>query len=312
MTLTIAWVRRVKETSELVIASDSRLRGYGAMDQTQKIFPLQRGDCALAFCGDAGVAYPFFVQAASALNNFIRTRTRADDVHETSVMLGNVLNNLVSSWDASNGDKKTFLKDTRIMFAGWSWRRSIFQIGFFKYIDRKFTYIQATQRLSHPWRERQRSLVVLGDYRPEYMRALAEILAARYPDMNRWLPRIVDFQYEPLEALTLILNDPTTPAERNLIGGVAQAVKVYSHSNVLPIVIRSSSNDHYLFGRKLFPWEKTEYPIADCGSGRTRMFYPMSSIPLPSDVRDREVPDPRATGFRQLIRFLTSRGSNPP
>ena len=84
MRLTIAWVRRVKETSELVIASDSRLRSYGAMDQTQKIFPL-RGDCALAFCGDADVAYPFFVQAASALNNFIRTRTRADDVHETSV-----------------------------------------------------------------------------------------------------------------------------------------------------------------------------------------------------------------------------------
>ena len=84
MTLTIAWVRRVKDTAELVVASDSRLRSYGAMDQCQKIFPLQRGDSCLAFCGDATVAYPFFVQAASGLNGFIRSRTRADDIHEAA------------------------------------------------------------------------------------------------------------------------------------------------------------------------------------------------------------------------------------
>ena len=75
MTITLAWVRNNKDTTELLVASDSRLRSRGAIDQAQKIFRLDRGDCCLGFCGDAQVAYPLFVQVGSALNNYIRTRT---------------------------------------------------------------------------------------------------------------------------------------------------------------------------------------------------------------------------------------------
>lgn len=84
MTITVAWTRKNKNTSELLVASDSRLRSRGAIDQAQKIFRLERGDCCLGFCGDAQIAYPLFVQVGSALNNFIKTRTRAEDVTDLS------------------------------------------------------------------------------------------------------------------------------------------------------------------------------------------------------------------------------------
>ena len=312
MTITIAWVRRSRDTSELVIAADSRLRSYGAMDQSQKIFPLQRGDCALAFCGDATVAYPFFVQAASALNGFIRTRTRADDIHATSVALGRVLNNLVASWDASDIEKQDQLRHTRVLFSGWSWRLNKFQIGFFKYIQGAFRYLQATENLPKPWCERQPSLIVLGDYRPDFMKTLGEILTSVHGSTAKWSKTEIDLDYEPLEALNDLLHQKTTLELRPFIGGAPQAVKLYSHSNVLPLVVRTSPNDHFLFGRKLFEWEKTEYPIADVSGGRTTFLYPMSAIPRPAEIGLARQEATGTTTIRNLIRFFVSRGAPTP
>src|SRR5690606_7751415 len=135
MTITIAWVRRNKDTSELIVASDSRLRSRGAMDQAQKIFKLERGDCCLGFSGDAQIAYPLFVQVSSALNNFIRTRTRAKDVVDVAENIEKIINNIVESWDLSKKEKEEELSSTNILFAGWSWKCKRFDIGSFEYQD---------------------------------------------------------------------------------------------------------------------------------------------------------------------------------
>jgi hypothetical protein len=284
MTITIAWVRRVNKTAELVVASDSRLRSYGAMDQCQKIFPLQRGDSALAFCGDAGVAYPFFVQAASALNGWTKTRTRADDIYQTAGDLERILNNLIDSWDAPISYKSECLADTRILFCGWSWSKAFFVIGFFKFIQGKFAYLQATERLSKPWREKRPSLIVLGDYRPEYMRSLSTILHSRHPGTSRWLTNAIDLDFEPLEALHHLLGAASIAGTMPLIGGAPQLIKIYSHSNVLPITVRTSLTDHFIFGRKLASWEKTEHPIANLTKSPPSFLYPLSWVPKPSEL----------------------------
>jgi hypothetical protein len=302
MTLTVAWVRRVKRTNELVIISDSRLRSRGAMDQAQKIIPLQRGDCALAFCGDTGVAYPFFIQASSVLNNFIRTRTRGSDVAEVRHLLGRVLNNIIQSWDLKPDEKRDELKDTRILFAGWSWRDQEFKIGFFRFIDKEFIYQETTNPITKPWRERKPSLVVIGDYIEEYMRILGRIVGINNPTTNRWSTKEIDLQYEPLEALNELLNDTQDSFDYPKIGGRPQAVKVYPFSSTLPIVVRCKHNEHYLFGRKLFEWEKTEHPIAVISPGKTKFIYPMSSIPVPAEIGNPVNP------IRAFIRLVTSRG----
>jgi hypothetical protein len=151
MTITIAWLRRRKQTTELVIASDSRLRSYGHMDQAQKLFILARGDCCLAFCGDAQVAYPLFIQVATALDNFGKTRTRASDTIDIRPNIRDILNNLIDSWDATLDEKRQQLADTKILFGGWSWRLKRFDVGCFQFKKDSFSFhhlkTRALQRL---------------------------------------------------------------------------------------------------------------------------------------------------------------------
>ena len=52
MTLTVAWERTTPTGSELVFASDSRLRLGGTWDASPKIFGLPRTDALMAFAGD--------------------------------------------------------------------------------------------------------------------------------------------------------------------------------------------------------------------------------------------------------------------
>ena len=172
MTITIAWVRQNKNTSELLVASHSRLRAYGAIDQAQKLFRLERGDCCLGFCGNAQVAYPLFVQVGTTLNNFVRTRTRAEDITDITDTIGRVLNNLIGSWDLPEADKADQLTSTRILFSGWSWKHRRFDIGFFMADGCTFNFHHRKMRISHPWHENRRSLVFIGDYEREYRSAL--------------------------------------------------------------------------------------------------------------------------------------------
>ena len=175
MTISISWVRRNKNAIELIIASDSRLRSRGALDQAQKIIRLQRGDCCLAFCGDAQVAYPVFVQVGSAIDNHVRTRSRATDVTDMTALIEAILNNLVASWDLTDEEKRDELLTTRILFAGWSWKYQRFEIGFFLYRNREFAFHHRVAKLPHPWGENSRSLVFIGDYYRDYLDALERV-----------------------------------------------------------------------------------------------------------------------------------------
>lgn len=270
------------------MASDSRLRSRGAINQAQKLFRMDRGDCCLGFCGDAQVAYPLVVQVGSALNNFIKTRTRAADVTMVSNMIGQLLNNLVSSWDLPRSDKVGELKTTQIMLAGWSWRFRRFEIGLFKPQDGVFKFHRVKSKMVHPWREHEPSMVFIGDHKKEYMAALTTVLERRHGKQRKasQTKKLVDFDYEPIEALALMLAEGPQREDMTEIGGAPQLLKIYPYANDLPIVIRSHDGDHYLLGRKLFSWEKTSYPVLDLTYDNPRLFYPMAAIPLPSRLSD--------------------------
>lgn len=288
MTITVAWIRQNKNTTELLFASDSRLRSYGAMDQSQKLFRLERGDCCLGFSGDTHIAYPLFMQASSALNNFIRTRTRAADVTDVAANIGQVLNNLAASWDLPAKEKKAELAGSNIVFGGWSWKHKRFDIGVFRHNGKEFAFDHRRTRIGFPWRENARSLVFVGDYEKEFKQELAALLETRHGKQTR--DKFFDFDYEPLEALNSFLMKVSKSKDHPLIGGAPQLVKVYSYGNSLPIVIRRSKKEHYLLGRKLFAWEKTEYPILDLTKNTPEFIYPMSDIPLPENCAAPQVP----------------------
>jgi len=200
------------------------------------------------------------------------------------------------------------LKDTRILFAGWSWKQQKFVTGFYVFFDGLFHYQTVNSRLGRPWRERHASLIVIGDYIEDYMRKLNDIISLTNTPARPWGRTDIDLQYEPLEALAALLEESRDLDTRPSIGGAPQMLKLYSYSSTLPTVIRSPDGEHFLFGRRLFPWEKTELPIAIVRPGKTQFEYPMAHIPLPIDVTTDGTPKPIRKIFSQLIRFFTSRG----
>nr|WP_312165685.1 hypothetical protein [Brevundimonas diminuta] len=289
MTISLAWVRRNKDAVELVVASDSRLRSRGALNQAQKIIRLERGDCALSFCGDAQVAYPLFMQAGSTLNNFIKTRSRATDLNVLSHIFSELLNALVGSWDLAANEKAEELESTRIVLTGWSARSQEFRLGLFEYENGEFVFKRARTKIPHPWYEKERSFLFVGDYERQYLDELAAVLAEKHGvSERRDEKRFVDLEYEPLVALQRLLARTGAEHEFSAIGGAPQMLKIYPFSQSLPFVVRTAPDAHYLFGRKLFEWEKTEYPVIDLTGEQLRFLYPMSEIPLPADLQDGE------------------------
>lgn len=257
MTITIAWLRRKKATVELVVASDSRLRSRGALDQAQKLFRLDRGDCCLAFCGDAQIAYPLFIQVGTTLNNFIKTRTRAEDITRLSGLVGQVLNNLIGSWDITVKEKAVELAGTRVLLAGWSWENKRFDIGYFAYEKDGFRFHHQRAKKQHPWHENERSLVFMGNYEAAYMQELKDVLAKRHPAGKDVSDKVmVDFDYEPIEALHSLLTKSRSSKDFLAIGGAVQMIKVYPYGNSLPFAIRmaqrpiSCSGASYSSGRR--------------------------------------------------------------
>ena len=259
------------------------------MDQAQKLYQLQRGDCCLSFCGDAGIAYPLFVQVSVALDNHMRTNSRALDVTSLTDRIEKMLNNMISAWKLPIAEKTADLAGTTILFAGWSWRFERHHIGLFKLEhNNRFHFHREGIKLPHPWRAGTKSdLFFIGDYKTEYLGKLAGILQRRYPTQS---PRrnekiLVQWDYEPVEALQALLREPD-PGDCRAIGGAPQVVKIYPFSRTSPIVVRTGKGQHFLLGRRLFSWETTEYPILDISTARkAQVLYPKKSIPSPDRVR---------------------------
>ena len=268
---------------ELIVASDSRLRSRGAIDQCQKLLLLTRGDCFLSFCGDTQITYPLFLQVGSTLNNFIKTRTRATDVFDVANKIAGVINALVSSWDLPKADRNKELQETRVLFGGWSWRAQKFDIGVFSFTDGRCEYRRSKFRVGHPWYERHRSLVFIGDYEAEFRAALTALLEKRFATHKSLHRRYVDFDYEPVEALNELLKS-SKASGLPLIGGAPQLAKIYPYGNSLPLVTKTSDNEFFLYGRKLFSWEKSELPILDLTKSTPKPLYPMAHIPSLSGV----------------------------
>ena len=77
MTLCVGWIRKMKETEEICLASDSMFAGGGSrLPIAPKLFPILRGDCAIACAGNTGYTMPLVehINHAVEINGPIRDR----------------------------------------------------------------------------------------------------------------------------------------------------------------------------------------------------------------------------------------------
>jgi hypothetical protein len=212
-----------------------------------------------------------FVQVSVALDNHLRTSSRALDVTSLTGFIEKMLNNMIDAWKLPAAEKADDLAGTNILFVGWSWRYARAHIGIFKLeANGRFKFHRAGVKLPHPWRAGSKAdLFFLGDYKAEYFEKLKAILQRRFPaPPTKQNGKIVlQWDYEPVEALQALLRQPDIGNAR-AIGGAPQVVKIYPFARTLPLVVRTGRSDHFLLGRRLFSWEVTEYPILDLSTRR--------------------------------------------
>jgi len=255
VTISVAWVRKINRTEELVFASDSRLSFGGLWDCCPKILPFPRDDAAISFAGDTHYAYPVMLQAMAAISQHPRSLNRAQDIIDLKGHLLKVLNDMTSSvHDLPKIEGVDHSPKTDFLLGGWSWKKAAFTIWHIHFDGRRklFAYRPASR-----WTgiAQSKTFAFIGDYKNEYRERLVSLLRSK-----RKLDR-GGFDMEPLE----VLRDMLRAAEFGNIGGLPQVLKVYKFASCRPYAVtwpdRQDGGRVTLLGRPLLSYEKTSYPL---------------------------------------------------
>lgn len=249
MTLSVAWTRWAGKHEELVFASDSRLRGFGAWDANPKIFQLARTDCAISFSGDTHFSYPLINQVQTFVTAYPKSQSRFQDLVHFKGHLINMVNYMLTH----KSDEE--VPDLHFLFGGYSWDRRKFVLWriFFDPNIGSFTSSQVRK-----WNgiKTHRIVAVIGNYPHEFIARLREMLKGRQKLVRGY------FDMEPFE----VLRDMIRGNDFELIGGPPQLVKVYEHLNRTPISVKWRIGDNLvtaLLGRPLQDYESSNYPVID-------------------------------------------------
>jgi hypothetical protein len=276
MTLSIAWIRKIKDCEELIVASDSRLSGARDINCCQKILPLPRSDSFVCFAGESHFAYPLVQQMFSAINVYERGRDRSLDICDLRGHVLKVFNKLLEAVDSSFQDMKTPDKDTEFLFGGYSWINKTFEIWKLHYDAgiKSFTFHPA-----HHWANKEARVMFAGDMAPEANKRLINLIRERYGVTPQGSERF-SFNWEPFEVLRDLLREgPTTEAtsgKKLSVGGPPQVLKVYQHMNCKMIGVywpKRSGGNITIGGRSLLDYEKPDCWILDPDSLSTSHLY---------------------------------------
>lgn len=257
MTLCVSWIRRTSRTKELILASDSLLNGGGDFTEAPKIFPLKRGDCAIACAGDTAYSFPIVTHIVQSIDLNVKNRTRAQDFTDLVHYFEELMNSCLSSVVNPVADKNKG-PDFQMLFAGYSAKLKDFKMVVYQY-DKK----QRIMKRSTEHTLKKNKVVVIGDkgvvkkgevnlvslYRRELFQKLEEdgIKDKGFIDM------------QPLEVLTQFINN----SNYRTVGGHPQMLKICDFMSVLPYGLMDNDNPEniYYMGRKLMNYETFPYPI---------------------------------------------------
>jgi hypothetical protein len=255
VTLSIAWVRSVGGTEELIVATDSRLRFGCAWDCCPKIIELPRSDCLLCFAGGTAYAYPLMLQAENSLGLHPKSRTRAFDLNETRAYVLEVFNAMTELIGDPPQGADLEPPDAAFLLGGFDWRSQEFLLWVLYYDEARgqFDFHRAQF-----WEgiEGRRKILFLGDETDQAKLRLLEILADR-GKLDKG-----GFDFEPFEVLRDMIREEVSP----YIGGPPQMAKVYKHLNVLRMGVywpTREANTIAVNGRPLLGYEKPHVPIID-------------------------------------------------
>lgn len=252
MTLSTAWIRKVGDTKELVVATDSRLRFGCAWDCCPKIFTLPRNDSVICFAGDTMHAYPIMLQIKNAIEMYPKLSSRALDLTEARGHFIRLITKMrLYIHDLPSNLRRPEAPDTFFILAGYSWAENDFKIWIIKYDKFTNQFIHETPRTIMG-----NLIAVTGDDAKEVRKRIHNLMKDKGKKKGDGM------DMEPFE----ILRDKIREESHVAIGGPPQIAKIYSHMNVMPLGVfwpTKKSKQITFLGRPLLNYEMVPFPILD-------------------------------------------------
>ena len=253
MSLCIGWIRKVKDSEEIVLISDSCFSGGHRFMAAPKLFTVKRGDFALACAGSTTYSFAVIehIRQAMDCNELINHRTYdlADMIHYVVDITNETLCH----------EKEKILYDEtdfKMILGGYSWKfkRPMLRIIEYSPQDKRF-FAHDVQSL------KLSPIAIIGD---------TDAVAKAYPAIYRRLDEdgVEDggnWDMQPLSVLLDYIKDPAYTT----IGGAPQMVKVYPYLHSEPWGITDGvENRVYFYGRKLLKYEVFSHLIYNINTGK--------------------------------------------
>lgn len=280
MTLCIAWVRMANESEEIVMAADSCFSGGQRFLAAPKLFPMRRGDCAIACAGMSQYSFPVVEHIFRAFDINQKLRERASDITDVIHTIVDIANRCLQEEKEPNsaaipGEGPGFT----MLIGGFSWKKKepIFRILSFDWSSMKMTASSVPTIMGY-------QIAVIGD---------EDVVG---PCRGKIHNKLVAEQQggETLNMQPLdILMDYISDSKYTTIGGYPQLLKIYPFMNILPFGFLHRTKDSKLnpdnllkgnddngeqcfityYGRPLLKYETFPYPIIDLRSKEIRYMY---------------------------------------
>ena len=245
MTVGISWMAERKDGRQyLYFATDSRVRGNGALDVCPKILTLPRSDCAISFAGDTGKCYPLMLQLQNAIMAHEPARERSLDITKLKSHILRVFTDIVGSIQDPAAEFRK--DDAEFIFGGFSWLKGEFAFWNVYYEERRKAF--AARPASTNFHPLLPHVAFIGDRKDDARRLLQK-------NLRQLAPEEEGLELQPLRVLAEMLASSSLDST---IGGPPQVVRVAAHMNTRPFVVRWKGQDT-LFGRPLFEYENTDF-----------------------------------------------------
>jgi hypothetical protein len=252
MTICAAWVRKLGNHEELLIASDSRLRGGRTIDYCPKLLVLPRLDCAVCFAGSTDLAFPLMLQLSLAAEAHPPSLKRVLDLRPFVTHAVKIFNSMAGAIRTTTAEMKT--PDVSFIIGGYSWRRKRFEIYTIRYSSIQERFIPQFAKPRHGIGQ----VVFAGDVRQEAERNFFKIVQERHAD-----PGYRGMDMEPFEVIRDMLR---RAGSHDSIGGAPQLAKVnqYLYGTTIAVYWPSKATGiPYLQGRPIMDFEKVDRWILD-------------------------------------------------
>jgi hypothetical protein len=277
MTLAVSWIRHLADCEELIVSSDSHLRGGRTLDSCAKILLLPGSNGFLCCAGDSDITYPLALQVAAAVGSY---PVSTDGAVDLCILRGHILKIINKAILGIRSPIKDMLvpdRYTEFLFGGYSWIRKRFFVWRISYNtgDNRFIHTPPAQ-----WSRGRAVVLFAGDWRENARRRLIQML--REKGITPGVKATFFLHWEPFEVLRDILRENASKDDAT-IGGPPQIAKVYQHRNSRYIGViwpRSDGGTVSIAGRPLLGYEKPDCWILDPDNLKTtHPYYSVETSP---------------------------------